>query len=87
MARVQEAVVRIADSEAFDVLDIVETDYSGKMTRHIIRARFKVRNSQTGVVYEVSPPVPKSGYGGRVARIDHAWFKRVGRLVMHDACG
>lgn len=79
--------MRIADHDAFDVLDIVETDYSGKMTRHIIRARFKVRNSQTGVVYEVSPPVPKSGYGGRVARIDHAWFKRVGRPVMHDACG
>lgn len=76
--------MRISDSEAFDVLDIVETDYSGKMTRHIIRARFKVRNSPTGVVYEVSPPVPRSVGGGRVACIDHAWFKRVGRLVMQD---
>lgn len=76
--------MKINDHEAFNVLDIVETDFSGKLTRHIVTSRFKVRNSQTGVVYEVSPPVPKSGEGGRVARIDHAWFKRVGRLVLTD---
>lgn len=76
--------MRINDHEAFDVLDIVETDFSGKLTRHIVTSRFKVRNSQTGVVYEVAPPVPKSVEGDRVARIDHAWFKRVGRLVLTD---
>lgn len=74
----------IADRDAFNVLDIVETNYSGKLTRHIITSRYKVRNSQTGVVYEVAPPVPRSGDGDRVARIDHAWFKRVGRLVLKD---
>ena len=54
---------RIADSEAFDVLDIVETDYSGKLTRHIISARFKVKSGQTGVAYEVVPKVRGSNSG------------------------
>jgi hypothetical protein len=69
---------RIADSEAFEVCDVVETDYSGKITRHIIIERFKTRNSQTGVTYKVAPHVPKSG--GPNSKIDHDWFKRIGYL-------
>ena len=66
--------------EAFNLLDFVETDFTGKSTRHIIVARFKVVNSQTGIAYEVLPQVPGSGEGGRVARIDHDWFERIGSL-------
>lgn len=74
--------MRITEDQAFEVCDVVETDYSGKVTKHIIAARFKVRNSQTGVVYEVVPTVPKSKEGDRTPRIDHAWFRRIGRLRM-----
>jgi hypothetical protein len=73
---------RIADSEAFDVCDVVSTDYSGKVTRHIIMERFKTRNSQTGVTYKVVPQVPKSG--GLGSKIDHGWFKRLGHLELND---
>lgn len=63
---------RLPDSEALVVGDNVETDFSGKVTRHTVTARFKVRNSETGVCYRVSPRVPKSG-----GLIDHNWFKRI----------
>ncbi len=69
----------MSDNEAFKVGDVVETDFSGRMTQHIIAARFKVRNSQTGVVYEVVPRVPKSG-----SRIDHGWFNRIGYLEVKN---
>ena len=64
---------RLPDSEAFVVGDEVETDFSGRVTRHTIAARFKVRSSQAGVCYRVSPRVPKSGSG----LIDHDWFKKI----------
>lgn len=73
-------MARVSDADAFNLLDFVETDFSGRLTRHIITARFKVLNSQTGIVYEVLPRVPKSGEAGRVARLDHGWFKRIGRI-------
>jgi hypothetical protein len=57
-------------------MDVVETDYSGKVTTHVIMERFKTRNCQTGVTYKVIPAVPKSG--GKESKIDHAWFKKIG---------
>lgn len=79
---IQSKARRISDSEAFEQLDVVETDYSGKITRHTIMGRFKTRNSQTGVTYKVVPPVPKSS--GKDARIDHGWFRRVGCLRLNE---
>lgn len=73
---VQSEARRIRDSEAFEVCDVVSTDYSGKITTHIVMERFKTRNSQTGVTYKVVPQVPKSG--GKDAKIDHGWFRRLG---------
>lgn len=70
--------MRITQDQAFEVFDVVETDYSGKTTMHIIAERFLVRNSQTGVCYRVVPQVPKSG--GIKSKIDHAWFTRLGQL-------
>jgi hypothetical protein len=71
--------VRITRDQAFEACDVVETDFSGKITRHIIAERFLVRNSQTGVCYRVVPPVPKAG--GATSKIDHGWLTRVGRIV------
>lgn len=73
--------MRITEDQAYEIGDVVATDYSGKVTKHIVVARFKVRNSQTGVMYEVVPEVPKSREGPRRPRIDHAWFKRIGRIT------
>lgn len=70
--------MRIDKSQAFEVLDVVETDFSGVATRHVIAERFLVMNSQSGVVYRVVPAVKKSG--GATSRLDHGWFQRVGRL-------
>lgn len=77
-------MARLQDHEAYEVCDVVETSFSGRVTMHIITGRYKVRNSQTGVVYTVAPPVPKSGEGNRIGRLDHAWFKRVGCVLMED---
>lgn len=68
--------MRIGRDDAYELGDVVETDYSGKVTRHIITDRFLVRNSQTGVCYRVHPAVPKSE--GKQAKIDHGWFTRIG---------
>lgn len=38
----------------------VETPYTGKMTQHIITARSTEMQSQSGVMFQVQPPVPKS---------------------------
>jgi hypothetical protein len=65
-------------SEAFKVCDVVETDFGGKITRHIVAERFKTRNCQSGVTYRVVPAVPKSG--GKESKIDHDWFRRIGRI-------
>lgn len=72
-------MTRIRDSDAFEQCDVVETDFSGSVTRHIIVARYKTR-SQSGVCYDVVPLVKGSGEGVRRGRLDHGWFKRVGRL-------
>jgi len=72
--------LRLHPEEAFRVLDVVETDYSGKTTRHIVTERFRTRNCQSGVTYRVVPAVPKSG--GKDSKIDHDWFKRIGQLEM-----
>lgn len=72
--------MRIQPEDAFELCDVVETDYSGKVTRHIIWERFLVRNSQSGVCYRLVPQVPKSE--GKHSKIDHAWFRRIGRLEM-----
>lgn len=73
--------MRIKDEDAFRVGDVVETDYSGKTTRHCITARLKVRNSQSGVMYELTPKVPKSfDKNHQHPRLDHAWLRLVHRL-------
>ena len=61
-------------------LDVVETDYSGKITRHIVTARFRTQSCQSGVTYRVVPAVPKSG--GEDSKIDHDWFRRIGHIEM-----
>lgn len=75
--------MRISDDQAFKVCDIVETDFSGKPTRHIVSARYKVQ-SQSGVVYDVIPGVKGSGEGARPGRLDHGWFKKVGHISFGD---
>lgn len=75
--------MRISDDQAFKVCDIVETDFTGKPTRHIVSARYKVR-SQSGVVYDVIPKVKGSGEGDRLGRLDHGWFKKVGHISFGD---
>lgn len=73
---------RIDPADAFELGDVVETDYSGKLTRHIVTNRFLTRNSQGGVTYTLLPAVPKSG--GKEARIDHGWFKRIARIEFDE---
>jgi hypothetical protein len=70
--------LRIQPENAFEICDVVETDFSGKVTRHVVTDRFKSRNCQSGVTYKVVPAVPKSG--GKDAMMDHYWFKKVGRI-------
>jgi hypothetical protein len=55
--------------------DRVTTDYSGRVTTHTILARCDDRSrghSQSGILFQLSPPVPKSGGAG--AWIDADWF-------------
>lgn len=72
----------IDPKDAFEVMDVVETDYSGKWTTHIVMGRFLTRNCQTGVTYQVLPAVPKSG--GKESKIDHGWFTRIGRIAVEN---
>lgn len=73
--------MRIDPSMAFEVCDVVETNFSGKVTRHIIWERFLTRNSQSGVCYKVTPQVKKSE--SKSSKIDHGWFTRIGRLDLN----
>lgn len=62
----------------FAVGDIVSTDFAygaalARTVHRVVARRDGV--SQTGVVYRVSPPVPKSG--GPMAWLDEAWFQLV----------
>lgn len=75
--------MRIKPEDAFEICDVVETDYSGKTTRHIVAERFRTRNCQSGVTYKVVPAVPKSG--GQDAKIDHDWFRRIGYLMFNES--
>jgi hypothetical protein len=50
----------------------VKTDFSGKITHHTIVEIDRTRQSQSGVMFTVQPPVPKSG--GK-AWIDADWFE------------
>lgn len=51
---------------------LVTTDFSGRLTRHTILLKYK-GVSQSGILFEVHPPVPKSGNGGICAD----WFEPV----------
>jgi hypothetical protein len=53
----------------------VTTDFSGRVTRHVITGRCAVPNSQSGILLRVDPSVPKSS--GLNAWIDAAWFTPV----------
>lgn len=48
---------------------MVTTDYSGRITTHKILLRYR-GVCQSGILFEVHPPVPKSGAGGICAD----WF-------------
>ena len=72
--------MRIRPEDAFLPLDVVETGFGGKITRHIVAERFKTRNCQSGVTYRVVPAVPRSG--GKDSKIDHDWFRRIGHIEM-----
>lgn len=73
---------RISPDEAFELGDVVETDFSGELTKHIITDRFLSHGSQSGVVYRLHPAVPKSG--GKASKIDHGWFKRIARIEFDE---
>lgn len=53
--------------------DIVYTDFSSRITRHIIVAREERRGCQSGIGFQVSPMVPKSG--GADSWLDADWFE------------
>lgn len=76
--------MRISDSQAFKVCDIVETDFNGKPSRHIVAARYRVPNSESGICYMLIPPVHPPHEGGHPTRIDHAWLKKVGHISFGD---
>lgn len=52
---------------------VVTTEFSGKITKHTITDRSTLHRSQSGVTFQVTPPVPKSG--GQYAWIDADWFE------------
>jgi hypothetical protein len=51
---------------------MVTTDFSGRITTHKILLRYK-GVCQSGILFEVHPPVPKSNNEG----IDADWFEPV----------
>jgi hypothetical protein len=55
--------------------DKVRTDFSGKFTEHTIVSRLRDTASQSGVVFQVTPAVPKSG--GKDVLIDADWFELI----------
>jgi hypothetical protein len=57
--------------------DRVQTNFSGWITDHVVVALRGGTISQSGVMVQVHPPVPKSG--GASAWIDVGWFKAKGR--------
>jgi hypothetical protein len=60
-------------SRQSQVGDQVSTDFSGKITEHRITERFEAspRTSQSGVMFKVSPAVPRSSGDP----IDADWFE------------
>lgn len=50
--------------------DKVVTDYSGRITPHVITERDTWKPSQSGVLFKVKPPVPKSSGSW----MDSGWF-------------
>lgn len=50
--------------------DWVRTNYSGRLTEHRIMARMEGARSQSGIMFKLHPPVPKSSGGW----IDADWF-------------
>lgn len=60
--------------------DEVRTGFSGRVTKHRIVERSDDRShghSQSGILFQVHPPVPKSG--GARAWLDADWFTPVER--------
>jgi hypothetical protein len=58
----------------FKVGDVVETSFSGKLTRHTITKVETGFVSQSGVMYRVSPAVTGNTWGDY---FDQAWFDKV----------
>jgi len=77
---------------AIEVGDVVDTDFSRKITRHTVTDRTERNISQTGIMLRVTPPVPGSGYVAEDpgypskthnnAWIDSAWFRKAFMIVL-----
>lgn len=61
---------RAALSKGLSVGARVQTDYCGRITEHTIRERDTWMPSQSGVLFKVYPPVPKSSGSW----MDAGWF-------------
>lgn len=72
---VVQMVVSEDEARSLQVGERVGTTFSGRVTLHTVSARREGAVSQTTVLLQVSPPVPKSS--GAEAWIDAAWFQRV----------
>jgi hypothetical protein len=60
------------NARAAAVGDLVTTDFSGQVTTHRVTDRTTGTRSQSGIMLQVDPPVPKSS--GRYAWIVADWF-------------
>lgn len=69
--QIEEGVAALKDARHVNVGAYVQTDYSGIVTSHKVVAK-EYSRSQSGVVFQLSPPVRKSG--GADAWIDSDWF-------------
>ncbi len=58
------------EAMAVEVGRCLMTDFSGTWTQHRLATKEDGHMSQTGVMFQVEPPVRKSGGGG----IDAGWF-------------
>jgi hypothetical protein len=72
-----KALKRALDTkELMRIGDKVQTDFSGKITDHVVVATRATRSCQSGLMVQVKPPIPKSGGGD--AWIDAGWFTSPG---------
>jgi len=64
----------------YNIGDRVATKFSGRRTEHAITRIKFCRNSQSGVMYDVDPPIPGNRDDDNPhfdGAVDHGWFERV----------